>query len=47
LKEQVEQFENTLSLVKEEFSRYDKVIGRYDEVICDKASKFSIEEIKL
>ena len=47
LLEQVEKFESTLSLVREEFSRYDEVIGRYDEIICEKASKFSIEEIKL
>jgi len=33
--------------MREDFSHYDKVLSRYDEVMCDKASKFSVEEIKL
>ena len=24
-----------------------KIVGRYDEILCDKASKFSFEEFKL
>ena len=46
LQEQVEKFESTLGLIREEFSHYDKVVGRYDEILCEKASKFSMEEIK-
>jgi hypothetical protein len=41
------EFDQTLGLVRVEFGRYDLILSRYDEVLCEKASKFSIEDIKL
>lgn len=46
INEQLEYFSDLASKTRNEQSKFQDIITHFDQVICDKASKFSVEEIK-